>query len=463
MPEHATLVDRLAEHRTLGQAPRAELEWLAAHGEVRLIKSGDVITKANHPVTQLYVPLSGRFAISVDRGYGPRKVMEWSGGDVGGLLPYSRMAKAPGEAVVSEPGEVLLVDKENFPELIRTCPWITAALVHVMVDRARVFTSSGLQDEKMMSLGRLAAGLAHELNNPASAAARSAARLEEGLERAESTSRALGAALLTPEQQAVIDGVRRGCLDGDAPILSAMERADREETLVSWLEARRLDPEPASALMGAGVSTKTLDILANALPPASVGTAIDLIAANCTIHSLAGEVQRASSRIHHLVAAVKRFTYMDKPGVPEPVDVEQGLRDTVIVLGSKAREKRVDVSLDIEANLPGIRGFGGELNQVWSNLIDNALDAAPIAGHVAVKACSGVPHSVIVKITDDGPGVPEEIRGKIFDPFFTTKAVGQGTGLGLDIAQKLVRHNGGEIELKSQPGHTEFRVILPAM
>ena len=180
MPEHATLVDRLAEHRTLGQAPRAELEWLAAHGEVRLIKAGDVITRANLPVTKLYITLSGRFSINVDRGYGPRKVMEWSGGDVGGLLPYSRMAKAPGEAVVSEPGEVLFVDGEHFPELIRTCPWITATLVHVMIDRARVFTSSGLQDEKMMSLGRLAAGLAHELNNPASAAARSAGAARRG-------------------------------------------------------------------------------------------------------------------------------------------------------------------------------------------------------------------------------------------------------------------------------------------
>jgi signal transduction histidine kinase len=314
----------------------------------------------------------------------------------------------------------------------------------------------------MASLGRLAAGLAHELNNPASAAARSAARLADGLARAEAASRALGAARLTADQQAAIDEVRRACFARDPVFDSAIQRADREEAVSSWLEARGLDADPAGALTGAGVSPDTLDALARALPAPALGTAIDWIATNCGIRAVVSEVQRASSRIHQLVAAVKRFTYMDKPGVPEIVDVGQGLRDAVVLLGHKARDKGVSVTLEAAPDLPRVRGYGGELNQVWANLIDNALDAAPAAGHVGIAAAAAVPHRVIVRIVDDGPGIPAEIRGKIFDPFFTTKAVGQGTGLGLDIARQLTRHNAGELEVDSRPGRTEFRVILPA-
>jgi signal transduction histidine kinase len=458
----AEILERLTQHRTLGDAPRAELEWLVAHGEIRHIEPGNVITRSGTPVTHLFIVLSGHFAIMVDRGSGPRKVFEWRGGDVGGILPYSRMAKAPGEVVVDEPGDILQIDNRFYPEMVVACPFVTASLVHVMVDRARVFTSSALQDEKMASLGRLSAGLAHELNNPASAAARSAGRIEDGLARAEAASRALGAARLTPEQQAVVDDIRRVCLENDAPLLTAIERADREEALAVWLEDHDLSPEPAGALTDACVSTKLLDKLSEALPAPAVGTAIEWIAANCSIHSLVGEVQRASSRIHQLVAAIKRFTYMDKPGVPEPMDVEQGLRDTIVVLGNKARGKDVAVKIKVDANLPMAHGFGGEMNQVWTNLIDNAIDAAPRGGHVDVSAGCGPNGTIVVRIVDNGPGVPPEIREKIFDPFFTTKPVGQGTGLGLEIAMKLVLHNSGDLEVESQPGRTEFRVTIPA-
>ena len=456
------LLERLAQHRTLGGAPRPELEWLAAHGIVRHIEPGDLVTRKETPVTKLLIVLSGHFEIQVDRGSGPRKMFEWHGGDVGGFLPYSRMSKAPGDVIVDEPGDILDVDSRFFPEMVVACPWVTATLVHVMVDRARVFTSTMLQDEKMASLGRLAAGLAHELNNPASAATRSAGRIEEGLARAEAASRALGAARLSAEPQTVVDEIRHVCLNNDPPLLSAIERSDREEELAVWLEDHDLTPEPAGALVDACMTTKTLDRLGNALPGPALGTAIEWIAANCSIHSLVGEVQRASSRIHQLVAAIKRFTYMDKPGVPEAVDIAQGLKDTIVMLGNKARHKDVAVTIKVDANLPKARGFGGELNQVWTNLIDNAIDAAPEGGKVEVGAGCGQNNTVVVRVVDNGPGVPPEIREKIFDPFFTTKPVGQGTGLGLEIAMKLALHNAGDIEVDSKPGRTEFRVTVPA-
>ncbi len=207
----------------------------------------------------------GTIAISVDRGLGPRKVDEWRGGDVSGLLPYSRMPAAPGDTIIGEPTDVFVVDRVHFPELTRECPTITAALVHVMLDRARTFTSSELIDEKMMTLGRMSAGLAHELNNPASAVARSAKLLTETLAEAEDTSRAIGAARLTQAQFEAIDRVRIGCSTAAPSALTPIERADREEALTAWLEAHDANPNAAASLVDTGTSVEALDTLASAV------------------------------------------------------------------------------------------------------------------------------------------------------------------------------------------------------
>ena len=183
-------------------------------------------------------------------------------------------------------------------------------------------------------------------------------------------------------------------------------------------------------------------------------------AAGCSVRRLASEIQEAAIRISGLVTTIKGFTHMDQATLAEPVDLIQGLDDTVAVLRSKARTKSVAVVVDVEPGLPRVRGFVGELNQIWANLIDNALDAAPEAGRVEVLA-HREHQRVVVRIVDNGTGIPAQIRERIFDPFFTTKPVGQGTGLGLDIVRRLVRHNDGEIAVESQPGRTEFRVVLP--
>jgi signal transduction histidine kinase len=451
------LVDQLAQHRTLGQAPREELEWLAAHGTMRHFAVGEIVSRPNVPVDALYVVLSGRYAIHVDRGAGPKKVMEWIGGDVGGILPYSRLRKPPGEAVIIEATDALEVHQDCFPDLIRRCPAVTTTLVHVMLDRARVFNSSDLHDEKMVSLGRLSAGLAHELNNPASAAARSAALLKDALLEAAAASRDLGTARLSPEALTVLEGLRQSCLRTSLS-LSPIERSDREEAVSDWLETRGLGPTSAAALADAGMTTEHLDALAASLGAGSLATALRSLAADCTVRSLAAEIEAATSRIHHLVAAIKRFTYMDRQA-PEVVDVAQGLRDTVTILMHKAKIKGAQIALHIADDLPRVRAFGGELNQVWSNLIDNALDAVPVRGQVDVTADSHL-GAVVVRIIDNGPGVPIDIRERIFDPFFTTKPVGSGTGLGLNIARQLVRRNNGDIELESRPGRTQFSVSL---
>jgi signal transduction histidine kinase len=460
MTELDSIQDRLSAHRLLAGAPPDQLAWLAARGRLLHLEAGSVLSQKNLPVLGLYIVLTGHLSIHIDRGAGPQKVMEWRGGDVTGFLPYSRLVAPKGEVKAEEPTEIWLIPREEIPALIRDCYELTAIFVHVMLDRARQFTSSDLQDEKMSSLGKLAAGLAHELNNPASAVARSAQGLRLRLSEVETTSRALGAARLSQAQQAAVDKASERCLASAGMTFgrSPIEQADREDSIADWLKRHHADEAAAESLAQSAVTLEALDQLAGALDGDALRAALAWLVADCATYQLTSEIEAAASRIHNLVAAVKGFTYMDQATMPKPVDVGQGLSDTLAVLNAKARGKKVGVSLEVEADLPRIPGFGGELNQVWANLVDNALDAAK--DHVAVAAGRQGP-SVVVRVVDDGPGMPPEIRERIFDPFFTTKPVGQGTGLGLDMARRIVRRHQGQIEVESRPGHTQFSVTLP--
>ncbi|MBK9062533.1 MAG: hypothetical protein IPL89_04985 [Acidobacteria bacterium] len=456
----SSIQDRLSAHRLLASAPPDQLAWLAARGHLVRLETGGLLATKGSQVMGLYIILSGHLTIHIDRGAGPHKAMEWRAGDVSGVLPYSRLVGSPGDVKAEEPTEIFVIPRHEIPALIRECYELTAIFVHAMLDRTRVFTSSDLHEEKMSSLGKLAAGLAHELNNPASAVARSAKGLRSGLAELESASRALGAAGLSEARQAAVERARGLCMlaAGTTFGRSPIEQADREDALAEWLGRHGADVTAAEALAESAVTLESLDELAGALDRAALRATLPWLIAGCATYRLASEIEASATKIHNLVAAVKGFTYMDQATMPKPVDVRQGLADTLAVLNAKARGKSVSVSLDAPADLPRIPGFGGELNQVWANLVDNALDAA--RGRVDVSAARQGP-SVVVRVVDDGPGLPPEIRERIFDPFFTTKPVGQGTGLGLDIARRIVHKHQGEIEADSRPGRTEFRVTLP--
>jgi signal transduction histidine kinase len=456
-----SLVERLVAHRTLGRAPRQQLEWLAARGELRLVRTGEATAVEGQPITGLWVVLSGHLSIRVDRGAGPRKVMEWHGGDVTGLLPYSRLTNTPGTARAEEDSELLYVTREHFPEMVRECHELTAILVHVMVDRARHFNASDLQAEKIASLGRLAAGLAHELNNPASAVARSASTLKTYLSEAEVATKALAGVGLSDAELRAIEEVRLLCGSAAATdASSAIDRADREDAIATWLDDHGVDTALGESLADSAVTLEAFDGLAHTVTGDRLTAALRWMAAICAARRLAAEIETAAGRIHHLVAAVRGFTYLDHATAPKTVNIGQGLTDTLTVLRSKARSKSVTVTLQVDPDLPEFEGYGGELNQVWANLIDNALDAVPASGHVDVSA-SRQEAGIIVRVVDDGSGIPSTVQPRVFEPFFTTKAVGDGTGLGLDIARRIVRRHDGVIEFDTQPGRTEFRVILP--
>jgi signal transduction histidine kinase len=458
--EFTDLIDRLAAHKTLGTAPREELAWLAAHGTLRRLGSGEVLSHKGVQVEGLYILLSGHVTLSVDRGSGPQKMIEWRTGEVSGVLPYSRLVTPPGDAVAIEPTEILALPRECLQALTRECFEVTKILVHTMLDRARLFTSSDLQNEKMISLGKLSAGLAHELNNPASAIERSATLLEDRLEEAEAATHALNVARLSDEQLAAVNSIRAACLAKAVQgVRSPVQQADREEAIADWLTDHGLDSDSAEALADTQVTFEALDQLAEAVLGPALDAVLHWAASGCAVRGLAAEIQDAAMRISGLVSAIKGFTHMDQAMVAEPVELGPSLGNTVVVLKAKAGQKSAAVAVELDAGLPRVRGFAGELNQIWGNLIDNALDAIPEGGRVEVQAIREG-ERVVVRIVDDGPGIPASIRERIFEPFFTTKPMGQGTGLGLDIVRRLVRHNDGTIEVESRPGRTEFRVTL---
>ena len=458
----ASVLSRLTQHRALGSAPREELAWLASNGVARSFAVGEVSTRKAQPEEWLLIVFSGHLAIHVDRGAGSRKIVGWREGDVCGLMPYSRGGAPPGDTVAEEPTDVLAIHRDLIPEMIRECPRVTAILVHAMLDRARHFTSSDLHDEKLLSLGKLAAGLAHELNNPASAAARSAKLMAVSFAESEAAARALAAARLSDPQLAEVDRVRGLCESGTGPASpSPIERADREEALAGWFDAHGFDADYAAALAETSVTPAALDALAAAIGEDALGAALRSIASGRLTRLLVGEIDASVSRIYELVAAVKGFTYMDRAATREPIDIRRSLTDTLAVLGAKTRAKSVVVELALSAGLPMVHASGAELNQVWANIIDNALDAVAPGGRVEITASRQLDR-VVVCVADDGPGIAPEIQGRIFDPFFTTKPVGQGTGLGLDIVRRLLQRSEGEIEVESRLGRTEFRVSLRA-
>jgi signal transduction histidine kinase len=458
------VIERLREHATLRGMPDGELSWLAARGRLRRLETGEVFVRPGDDLVAgdmgLEVVLAGRIAV-LQGPEGSRRVIAWEAGDLTGVLPFSRMKTARSTVVAETPVELFSLHARHLPDLVRECPELTALCVHTMIDRARAFKASDLQVEKMASLGKLSAGLAHELNNPAAAIARSAGRLESSMADADRAARALAVAGLTAEELEAVDRVREACMQQAPTVsLSPLERADREDTIADWLEAHGADGSAVDALAETSVTVEALDQLARHLRSEALDAALDWVAAGCAVRTMARENERAGSKISELVGAMKRLTHMDRAPVAEPVHLEQGLRDTLMVLGHKARDKSLSVKIDVAPELPPVRAVGGELEQVWMNVVDNAFDAVDLGGHVSVTA-KPEGHTVVVRVVDDGPGIPPEHRDRIFDPFFTTKGPGEGSGLGLDITRAHLRRHGGDIDFDSRPGRTEFRVTLP--
>ncbi len=455
------IVDRLAGLPDLAGIPREQLAWLVAHGELHRCEDGWTLFGADG-FTALIVVTEGRFSVRVSQGGVEREVRSIPAGRVSGFLPYSKMTSPRGYLVADGVVEFLAIRQEDFREMTRECYEFTTVCVQEMLARARVFKADDKHQEKMAALGRLSAGLAHELNNPASAVVRAAGGLDASRLEIATASRALGAACLDDESSLVLEALEAATERTLAEPLRPLERANLEDQVADWLERHGVEPALASPLTANGLTIQDLEAAASALDPAHVPVVVRYVAANAAARDLAADIRSAADRIHSLVAAVKQHTHMDRAPAVEAIALEGHLADALTLLGARASLKGQSLDLTVEPGLPAVMGSVADLNQVWMHLVDNAIDAAPASGRIAIDARRDR-DTVVVRVVDNGPGIAEENWERVFEPFFTTKRVGQGRGLGLDIVRTVVAAHRGTVVVTSHPGRTEFRVTLPAL
>jgi signal transduction histidine kinase len=350
-----------------------------------------------------------------------------------------------------------------FPEMMQRMPVLVERLVGIMSDRVREATTLDQQQDKLIALGKLSAGLAHELNNPAAGATRAANDLIETLKELRAADMRLCSHDLTASQQESIDAFERKAIDHTATAkqLNSLDQSDREDEVSEWLEAHDVaEPWKLSGnLVEAGMDSAALEQLLGEIP--STATVDVLARVNCQLSAakLAAEIKTATARISELVGAIKEYSYMDQASVQE-VDIHKALDNTLLILKYKLKKKDIKVTRDYAELLPLIKAYGSELNQVWTNLIVNAVDAMSQGGTLKVRT-KREPTDIMVEIRDNGAGIPASARTRIFEPFFTTKPVGEGTGLGLDTVARIVRKHRGNVRFESKPGDTCFQVRLP--
>jgi signal transduction histidine kinase len=455
------MVDRLAALPGLGEIPRDQLQWLVDHGEIHRHEDGWTLS-GTAALAGLMLMISGRLSVRVNQGGAGREVreLELTAGRITGYLPYSRMSTPRGYLVADGPVEFLMLRQEHFRAMTRACYEFTAACVQEMLARVRIFKSDDKHHEKMAALGRLSAGLAHELNNPASAIVRHAGELEACRQSVATASRALGATDLDDQARRALQSLESAGKGTRLEPLTPVERANLEDRVAAWLEERGIDPALAYPMTEGGLTVEDLDAAAAALNPAHVPVLISYVAANAVARGVSADILSAARRIYSLVAAVKRHTHMDRAPAAEAVALEHHLADAVTLLSSKASRKAIALELSVEADLPAVMASVADLNQVWTHLIDNAIDAAPESGRVTIDATRDRGW-VVVRVVDNGAGISDENRERVFEPFFTTKDIGQGRGLGLDVVRTVVHMHRGTVDLSSRPGRTEFRITLP--
>lgn len=441
--------------------PDEQLTAFIEMSELCTYQPDEVIIKPGDEINRMMIILDGTVKAELKRGDQFMQLGEFSVGEITGKLPFSRMQSSMAYLTITEEATILITHEDKFHDITRHYQ-LTEVLVHALSDRVRSFTSRQHQNEKLMALGKLSAGLAHELNNPASAIVRSSTGLKENLRAKPEKFEEVLKLDLGPGQIHEINRLVFGKLRADHPELSLMERTEQEDELAAWMEDHDLDDAwgLAETFVDFCVTTENLEDLSGHLKPRQLPEVLKWIEDVFSSEKMIDEIDDAARRISDLVSSIKTYSHMDNANEKEQVNLRKVLNSTLKILNHKIKEKQLSVTLELPDELPEFCGYVSELNQVWMNLLDNAIDAAEKKGCITVRA-EAARGNVYLYFSDNGTGIPEDVQSRIFDPFFTTKAVGQGTGMGLDLVRKIVDKHEGDISVKSEPGHTEFKLCFP--
>ncbi|MBL8133050.1 MAG: cyclic nucleotide-binding domain-containing protein [Anaerolineae bacterium] len=458
--------DQLREIELFSHLREDQADWILAHAEVRDYAPNEYVFKQGEPADYWYAVVAGEMQIVQERENAEYVLATHNRGSFSGEVPLLSGTPYIASARTLSATQVLRLDNQNFRDMFGVCPVIVSKLFGALQWRIQTTEALARQREKLSSLGVLAAGLAHELNNPSAAATRAASQLGTALDALQAPLLRLAGAL-DAEQIALLLEVRaRAVAQAITPEdLDTLTKSDREDAVGSWLDDQNIENswDIAPVFVTAGISTEALDDLRDSIGDDALPDAVGWLCAAVNAGILLREVEQATKRISGLVKAVKSYSYMDQ-APQQAVNVHEGIDDTLAIMAYKLRQANIVVARQFDADLPAIQAYGSELNQVWTNIIDNAIDAMTSAhgkGRLTISTW-GDAENVYVQIADDGPGIPPEVKARIFEPFYTTKEVGKGTGLGMDIAQRIVfsRHR-GEILIDSVPGDTRFTIRLP--
>jgi signal transduction histidine kinase len=439
--------------------PDDQIAWFLSQSQELHVKPGDTYLRQGDPADAMFVTLDGQLEARGEFG-GETVIIPIKPGAVTGLLPFSRMKQYTVSVRAITDSRLLRFPAAMFPELVQRMPELTQRLVAVMSDRIRETTRIEQQRDRLAALGKLSAGLAHELNNPASAAKRAASQLRDILKKIKDASHDLGRRDLTPTQKSEIEKLEASLTQFDGLPPDAMTVSDLEDRIDALLRSHGQNDlwQLSANLARRNVQPAVLEPLFESLDSDAARAALVRIASSIEVADLLNAIESSTSRISDLVKAIKDYTYMDQAPV-QNVDIAKSLETTLTILNHKLK-RGVIVRRDYHADPLLVNSFGSELNQVWTNIIDNAIDAMGGNGELRVRTCRD-DGCAVVEIGDNGPGMSPEIKSHIFEPFFTTKGVGEGTGLGLDTVQRIVKKHRGNIQVTSKPGDTRFQVWLP--
>ena len=465
MSTHISLLE-LRNFPALAELSDTQLNWLLEHGESRSFQPGEYIAQQGDPALHMFLVIKGSFQARAENVEGP--VYIFSKDSIGGFLPFSRMKTFPASPRATVFTRLFALHKDHFPALYQEIPELIPRLVQILADRVREFARATGQTEKLAAIGKLSAGLAHELNNPAAAARQASGSAKQLFDCYRGTLDQLAVVCSSKEiysQVRALETRASEAVRNPLPI-DSLTRSDLEEAFIAWSDSIGIEDgwRGAPAFVSAGFDVQSLQLAVADWTPEVRALALSRVAAAIEMEQVLAQMHTATTSISDLVAAMKDYSFMDRAAMVE-LDLNQNL-ETTLTLFSFRLKKGVMVTRNYAAKLPKICGHGGQLNQVWINLIDNSLDAmeedqtcnGPAILRIATRMEVDY---VLVEIGDNGPGISQEVAAKVFEPFFTTKAQGEGTGLGLDTVYRIIRQHDGDIRFDSVPGNTTFSIRLP--